>query len=478
MKSFLAFFVSCVFGSHYETLGVDRSSTAAEIKRAFFKKSREHHPDKNVNNLEHTDEEFKKVNAAYEVLRDPQQRSLYDSRLGSSFPADSFYSPASADVPKGYVWSAQKAQDAFEKAKAPAYASVMKIRTARNMDASAEELEDAFELLTRAKTLYAEALKIQSFDRYRNEWRLMALGDIEQAESVLTASRTISHATTIIRLARLSDSETIHAAELAVSEALEAAVNIIQNKPSVGGIVNITGSNVEYLINDMILKVDRLANALFLIKFEEYGTASSDDEVHRIQMSNLNFYNRYELARLDYAVVHKLSKTIKIDIDSGEFDKAQEKLQIAQNHYDAAKSSISAIKPYINWIGNRPMLHNQDSEGRTLLVILKTELDVKRKSMTARDVHSQLLSRLSDESLTLSDIQHLQAIARASSSTLFEASSIIRNLSSFGNFPYYSSEASKLRKAAADLSTHIDSILRESFRIESSIDQLLSQTKD
>ena len=144
MKSFLAFFVSCVFGSHYETLGVDRSSTTAEIKRAFFKKSREHHPDKNVNNLEHTDEEFKKVNAAYEVLRDPRQRSVYDSRLGSSFPADRSYSSASSHVPEGYVWSAQNAMDAFASARAPANASVMKIRTARNMDASAEELEEAF----------------------------------------------------------------------------------------------------------------------------------------------------------------------------------------------------------------------------------------------------------------------------------------------------------------------------------------------
>ena len=321
--------------------------------------------------------------------------------------------------------------------------------------------------------LYAKALKIQSFDRYRNEWRLMALGDIEQAESVLTASRTISHATTIIRLARLSDSETIHAAELAVSEALEAAVNIIQNKPSVGGIVNITGSNVEYLINDMISKVDGLANSLFILKYVEYCTASTDDEVHRVLMYNLNMYNRYELARLDYELVEKLFNKIKADIDSGHLDEASEMLQMARRHYDAAKRSISAIKPHLDWVNKRPMLYEQESRNGASLKILETQLEIHREIMVVRMKNIQLLGRMEGEPLSLQDIQTLSTIARDNRFSLYFYPEILRKLSVFGHFPYHSWQAERLRTAAAKLSADIDTIKHESFEISSKIDDLL-----
>ena len=63
---------------HYATLGVDRGATADEIKRAYRKLARELHPDATSSDPE-SEERFKAVSHAYEVLSDPQKRQRYDT---------------------------------------------------------------------------------------------------------------------------------------------------------------------------------------------------------------------------------------------------------------------------------------------------------------------------------------------------------------------------------------------------------------
>jgi curved DNA-binding protein len=65
------------FRDYYETLGVGRSATPEEIKSAFRKLARKHHPDI-AKDKKTAEEKFKEVNEAYEVLSDPEKRKKYD----------------------------------------------------------------------------------------------------------------------------------------------------------------------------------------------------------------------------------------------------------------------------------------------------------------------------------------------------------------------------------------------------------------
>jgi len=62
---------------YYEVLGVPRTASEKEIKSAFRKLARQHHPDVNPNDPKAT-ERFKEVNEAHEVLGDPEKRKKYD----------------------------------------------------------------------------------------------------------------------------------------------------------------------------------------------------------------------------------------------------------------------------------------------------------------------------------------------------------------------------------------------------------------
>lgn len=65
---------------YYAVLGVERTATADDIKRAYRRLAHQHHPDKKSGD----EEKFKKINAAYEILSDEQKRAQYD-RFGNTF---------------------------------------------------------------------------------------------------------------------------------------------------------------------------------------------------------------------------------------------------------------------------------------------------------------------------------------------------------------------------------------------------------
>ena len=66
--------------NYYDTLGVSKSASADEIKRAYRKKAHEFHPDKGNGNAE----KFKEINRAYQVLSDAQKKQQYD-QYGQTF---------------------------------------------------------------------------------------------------------------------------------------------------------------------------------------------------------------------------------------------------------------------------------------------------------------------------------------------------------------------------------------------------------
>jgi len=62
---------------YYEILGVARDADAETIKKAFRKLALEFHPDRNQGDKE-SEEKFKKINEAYQILSDDQKRRMYD----------------------------------------------------------------------------------------------------------------------------------------------------------------------------------------------------------------------------------------------------------------------------------------------------------------------------------------------------------------------------------------------------------------
>ncbi len=73
------------YKDYYAILGVPRTATQAEIKKAFRRLARQYHPDKNPGDKT-AEQRFKDINEAHEVLSDPEKRKLYD-QLGANWEA-------------------------------------------------------------------------------------------------------------------------------------------------------------------------------------------------------------------------------------------------------------------------------------------------------------------------------------------------------------------------------------------------------
>jgi curved DNA-binding protein len=79
------------YKDYYEALGVARTASDSEIKKAFRKLAREYHPDV-AKNKKQAEEKFKEINEAYEVLSDPAKRKKYDE-LGPGWQSGAEFRP-------------------------------------------------------------------------------------------------------------------------------------------------------------------------------------------------------------------------------------------------------------------------------------------------------------------------------------------------------------------------------------------------
>lgn len=79
------------YKDYYQVLGISRTASDAEIKKAFRKLAREYHPDV-AKNKKQAEEKFKEINEAYEVLGDAAKRKKYDD-LGENWNAGAEFQP-------------------------------------------------------------------------------------------------------------------------------------------------------------------------------------------------------------------------------------------------------------------------------------------------------------------------------------------------------------------------------------------------
>lgn len=96
---------------YYEVLGIPKTASEKEIKQAYRKLARQHHPDLHQGDAKtEAEEKFKLINEAYEVLGDPDKRAKYD-KLGMNWKAGDEFNADPSNMGGGYTYTYQGAND-------------------------------------------------------------------------------------------------------------------------------------------------------------------------------------------------------------------------------------------------------------------------------------------------------------------------------------------------------------------------------
>ncbi|MDK2745314.1 MAG: DnaJ domain-containing protein [Nitrospira sp. BO4] len=155
------------YKDYYKTLGVERTATADEIKKAYRKLARTYHPD--VSKEANAEARFKEIGEAYEVLQDTEKRAAYD-QLGNRWQAGQEFTPP-PDWGAGFEFTPGRSSTAdaadFSDFFSSLFGNFSRQATAgqfRGEDHHAKiviPLEDAFQGATRTITLRAPQLDAQ-----------------------------------------------------------------------------------------------------------------------------------------------------------------------------------------------------------------------------------------------------------------------------------------------------------------------------
>ncbi|CDQ88692.1 unnamed protein product [Oncorhynchus mykiss] len=129
---------------HYEVLGVKRDATDDDMKKVYRKLALRWHPDKNLDNADEAAEQFKLIQAAYEVLSDPQERAWYDNHREALLKGgvSGEYADESVDLVQFFTVTCYSGYGDEEEGFYTVYRNLFESITTEEMDHSKEEDEE------------------------------------------------------------------------------------------------------------------------------------------------------------------------------------------------------------------------------------------------------------------------------------------------------------------------------------------------